>query len=728
MGRYYQTSAPNFVDDAMFVLPYQQMSLALKEKDKAINDTIESAVKLGDFTIDHHSVDRDSANAVKASWDSRINSVIDKVLENPLEFGAEKRNILQLGRELSQDRATGAIAGLSTRKANIDAFKKQMDELQQKEPVKASHAQSLYNRALAEQSSFIDPETGAINYFTAPTLHQADALTTYVEEAIKGAAGGEMTSVRSDDYGGMTVETEYGTKGFSKQRLTEIFNDYLAANPEIQKGIGQKVALGEMDFQSSFDAAQAYMLSKYGKTPVKSTVKNSINELGMHIKKSEYDDAQGAQQPGLVVETTVENALQDYRSFKNNAVANSNTFTNISTNVNEILSSTFNKDFKGADLKTKISQLKLAAAKNGVNYDATISQLQDAALKKTASDGAMEDLRTSWLSSKEYEKVKKYQKAPAKSPGKTAYDVAFNKFFAGQYAGTGPNGAYGKVGAITSGASSLTGYGTPKEITALKNTFEQNFEILPFQVQGQSFTTVGENGEKTVLQLKQPGKDAAYLRWLNSGKNSWKGADGLLHNYIDLGKDHTISTTSFDKLVRLGVLEKVNGTKKEVDASKLYSTAKKGAATETSSQSTNFKIKGSNQVITINPHTLGISGRLSQGGNDALSATVGIGNETTPLIFPLGVTNSIDLPSTVKANLNSRAAERRYNYELAKTGGQGKQSLPERSIGREKFKVTKGVFYKRTPSGGQVEVPLNNATNQELYQIYLEDHIASQKD
>ena len=49
MGRFYETTAPEFVDDAMFKLPYEQMGAVLLAKDAKVGDDIEAATALGEL-------------------------------------------------------------------------------------------------------------------------------------------------------------------------------------------------------------------------------------------------------------------------------------------------------------------------------------------------------------------------------------------------------------------------------------------------------------------------------------------------------------------------------------------------------------------------------------------------------------------------------------------------------------------------------------------------------
>ena len=43
MGRFYQTTAPEFVDDAMFKLPYEKMGTVLLAKYAKVGDVIETS-------------------------------------------------------------------------------------------------------------------------------------------------------------------------------------------------------------------------------------------------------------------------------------------------------------------------------------------------------------------------------------------------------------------------------------------------------------------------------------------------------------------------------------------------------------------------------------------------------------------------------------------------------------------------------------------------------------
>ena len=83
MGRFYQTTAPEFVDDAMFKLPYEQMGAVLLAKDAKVGDDIEAATALGELLkAQGLKVDEPRLNQKIQEYEDGIFSTVDYIKGN----------------------------------------------------------------------------------------------------------------------------------------------------------------------------------------------------------------------------------------------------------------------------------------------------------------------------------------------------------------------------------------------------------------------------------------------------------------------------------------------------------------------------------------------------------------------------------------------------------------------------------------------------------------------
>ena len=264
MGQFYKGTEATFLDDAMFKLPYEQMQQALQAKDTAIGNTIQSAIKLGDFDVAHHIIDREDAARVKQDWQNKIDATVNKVLENPMEYKSIQGDIISLGRDLTKDMKFGDISTLGARKSQIEEYQKGLEELYKKDPKQYAHQSALFARELskAKNATYKNAETGEYNYFSGEGLLAAPAVTDMADAAIKDATGKLFDSLKLTEDGQWKRTRGYSTEGWSDQEIKKMFRNYAKANPVLLQGLQQSVDLG-MTPEDWEEQGLAYMKEKY---------------------------------------------------------------------------------------------------------------------------------------------------------------------------------------------------------------------------------------------------------------------------------------------------------------------------------------------------------------------------------------------------------------------------------------------------------------------------------
>ena len=120
MGRFYQTTAPEFVDDAMFKLPYEQMGAALLAKDAKVGDDIKAATALGELLkAQGLKVDEPRLNQKIQEYEDGIFSTVDYIKGNVLNY--DPTELSKQKREINEDWNRGEIAAIQKNKAAYDA-------------------------------------------------------------------------------------------------------------------------------------------------------------------------------------------------------------------------------------------------------------------------------------------------------------------------------------------------------------------------------------------------------------------------------------------------------------------------------------------------------------------------------------------------------------------------------------------------------------------------------
>ena len=120
MGRFYQTTAPEFVDDAMFKLPYEQMGAVLLAKDAKVGDDIEAQTALGELLkAQGLKVDEPRVNEKIKQYEDKIQQNVDYIRGNVLNY--DPTELSKLKREINEDWNRGEIAAIQGNKAAFDA-------------------------------------------------------------------------------------------------------------------------------------------------------------------------------------------------------------------------------------------------------------------------------------------------------------------------------------------------------------------------------------------------------------------------------------------------------------------------------------------------------------------------------------------------------------------------------------------------------------------------------
>lgn len=717
MGQFYKGAEATFLDDAMFKLPYEQMQTALKAKNTEIDDTIKAAIKLGDFDIVYHAIDKEDAARLKQEWDTKIQSKVDQVLMDPMNYKRVQGDIISLGRDLSKDIKFGDISVLGARKTQIDDYQKGLEELYKKDPEKYAHESALYAQQLqkAKAATYKNAETGEYNYFSGQDLYAAPPITEVVDEAIKNATGKEFESLTVTENGQWKITRGDKTDGYPQERLVELVQNYINANPVLVQGYAQSASLGvtPMDI---IEQGIEYAKEKYKKVQTSETKKDEWGET--QKLQNAYNFAKQKENEEQVIintENVQKNLVNTYSTFKDN-------ITLIRTDLNtkkEQLADIWNRanpnnTINPATMTTGaiIQKLKVLEATDPklYNFSAEIQALKDAAIKNQTSQSS-------------YNNYKKYLKDNKLADTKEAF-----RDWHATFSNARPGSQNYQVRTGVEATFQGTGLGTT-EIKSIQSTADANKLIMPFQLKGFSLPTKAKVGGKetnVILQFPTDKNDPIYKNLLKIYTNAKRPLNKGVNYLVQDGKTYAIDLRMMDKggtaiWKDLEVLGHITPKKEGAIVATPTSTGALNVAASGGQQAApGYLIAGTGKSIDFEPTTFVPVKGINSNNQTYYQGTWR--SEGQPLVLNYE-TSAKNVP--VNNTLNTYLSNNRSSYAANKTitqfGGTGNLDGKVSIAGGGTLSLRNGViYYKSSNKSGEVTISQGNARYGEYLSTYME--------
>lgn len=129
MGRFYETSQRNFVDDFIYQPPWELAMAALAKKDQQVQDDLDTMEIMRSLPIDYwKGVDDARASELQAQWGDRINSMATALQQNMLD-PTNRAQLMQARRDLTKDMTSGNIAKIQQNAQARREFMEKVDLL-----------------------------------------------------------------------------------------------------------------------------------------------------------------------------------------------------------------------------------------------------------------------------------------------------------------------------------------------------------------------------------------------------------------------------------------------------------------------------------------------------------------------------------------------------------------------------------------------------------------------
>ena len=254
MGRFYQTTAPEFVDDAMFKLPYEQMGAVLLAKDAKVGDDIEAATALGELLkAQGLKVDEPRLNQKIQEYEDGIFSTVDYIKGNVLNY--DPGEITKLQRTIHEDFTRGEIAAIQSNKAAFDADMAMWREKQKKNPelYTDKYISQLASQSLGRYKGIGYEGPNKYNTYSGLDATAMPDMNKWVDEALKDALPNFKSITRDTDTGRWLVTQGNSTKEMSEQDLNTILQTRLGGDVNLQAALKQRSDFGMEGFTGLFN-------------------------------------------------------------------------------------------------------------------------------------------------------------------------------------------------------------------------------------------------------------------------------------------------------------------------------------------------------------------------------------------------------------------------------------------------------------------------------------------
>ena len=254
MGRFFQATPGEFLDDAMFKLPYEQMQEALLFKDKKIGNDIEAQTALGELLkAQGLKVDEPRVNEKIKQYEDKIQQNVDYIKGNVLNY--DPTELSKLKREINEDWTRGEIAAIQGNKAAFDADMAMWREKQKKNPelYTDEYISKLASQSLDRYKGVGYEGPNKYNTYSGLDATAMPDMLGWVDKVLEGSIPNFESATRDTDTGRWLVTAGGSTKEMSEQDLNTILQTGIRGDVGLQAALKQRSDFGMEGFTGLFD-------------------------------------------------------------------------------------------------------------------------------------------------------------------------------------------------------------------------------------------------------------------------------------------------------------------------------------------------------------------------------------------------------------------------------------------------------------------------------------------
>jgi hypothetical protein len=152
MGRYYQTAAPEFVQDIMYKPPWELAKEVLQKEQGDYDTAVAKTSLYGDVDMQHMDTPAEIENAqrIQQAYAQKSDALLEQLQSAGTDWRKAMPGLTKLGRELSADFKTGDISKLENSAAQYAAMNKHLETI--KDPATKERAKQAYLNKFNQQA------------------------------------------------------------------------------------------------------------------------------------------------------------------------------------------------------------------------------------------------------------------------------------------------------------------------------------------------------------------------------------------------------------------------------------------------------------------------------------------------------------------------------------------------------------------------------------------------
>lgn len=246
MGRFYQTSNPQFLD-FVYEPPYDLMKSVLAHNQTGYDTTVGATQLLnGLLDIKHRNTPEENENVtnIKNYYETRIDDISSRLQQNPSDYKKYLPEITNLKRQIDADRKEGDISKIEGTYNSYTAYQKELDELKKKDPKSFD--------AVSQQAglNYFDKNWGGNSLksgvwsseevINRPELMDAKNLV----EIAKKVPAYKGSTITQTPTGGYIVTRGNTQEAVTKQQLMETVSSAIMSDPTMLSWMKQQQKFG----------------------------------------------------------------------------------------------------------------------------------------------------------------------------------------------------------------------------------------------------------------------------------------------------------------------------------------------------------------------------------------------------------------------------------------------------------------------------------------------------
>ena len=245
MGQFYKTSKPQFVEDFMYQPPWELAKEAILAKDKRVNQEIAVAGELGKvLNFEALDFDKDAADSKKMLYKGKIDSLVDKIKKDPMNYSKYGSELTELKNEMSEDFSKGEVADIMGTYAGAQKFNKDHDKYKVKEGARFNAGYGAFYNEAKKSREELGRSNGSKGVWNSEQLMGSMDIGKGFLQHLGKLKGNSAISATEGTDGRYIYKNKSSNEVLSKQRVEQLMKDYVETLPNAKEYQAQTMRIG----------------------------------------------------------------------------------------------------------------------------------------------------------------------------------------------------------------------------------------------------------------------------------------------------------------------------------------------------------------------------------------------------------------------------------------------------------------------------------------------------